>query len=170
MYCNPSHGSRSFGWIQLRLMVRCEPGHEKGNRLKVLGQSYHSATLLGRRKPEERDQKSRWMKVQSNIKKTSIAPLHRKTAAPDVGTLPSRTGAGFVQFDRSSIFLRPHFSAGNRKTKTETYNRIFKVHPPKIKLLPVYLTAHFFRSPLPEVVSAAIQFISRGILKFNRIL
>ena len=70
----------------------------------------------------------------------------------------------------AAFFFAPIFRRQKRKPKTETYNRIFKVHPPKIKLLPVYLTAHFFRSPLPEVVSAAIQFISRGILKFNRIL
>ena len=57
----------SLGWIQLRLVVRCEPGHEKGDCLKVPERSYHSATLPGRWKLEEGDQKSSWMHVQPQI-------------------------------------------------------------------------------------------------------
>ena len=54
MCCNPSRRALSFGWIQLRLWVRCKPGHEKGDCLKVPEQSYYTATLPGRWKNETR--------------------------------------------------------------------------------------------------------------------
>ena len=65
--CNPSRGVLWYGWIKLRLLVRCEPGHEKGNCLRAPDRSYLSDTFPRHRKLEGRDQKSLWMQVKLQI-------------------------------------------------------------------------------------------------------
>ena len=46
--CNPSRGALSFGWILLRLLGWCEPGHMIGDRHKAPERFYHLATIPGR--------------------------------------------------------------------------------------------------------------------------
>ena len=57
--CNPSRGTLSCGWMLIRVLVWCKPDHYKGDRHKVPDHIYYMATTPGRRKPEERGQKSR---------------------------------------------------------------------------------------------------------------